>query len=205
MTTASDSDTIPQTGFDPVAFWYAHKTKVIVYGAALLIAALGFAYYEIHRQSVLDNARAAFAQAASEDDYRQVIQNYPGTIAAGNASLLLAEKLRDAKKYDESISVLQNMIDHQPSHPMIDGAWLSLAATYNAQGKPDQARDTYTQIASKFADRYSAPLALFSIAEIFSAQGKLDDAKTAYENVKSQFPDSVFASEALAKLQSLKK
>lgn len=205
MTTASDSDTIPQTGFDPVTFWYAHKTKIIIYATALILAALGFAYYEIHRQTELTDARMAFAKAATEDDYRQVVQNYPGTVVAGDATLLLAEKLRDAKKYDEAISALQNMIDHLPSHPMIDGAWLSLAATYNAQGKPDQARDTYQQIATKFADRYSAPLALFSIAEIFNAQGRVDDAKTAYENVKSQFPDSVFASQALVKLQSLKK
>ena len=84
------------------------------------------------------------------------------------------------------------MIDHQPSHPLIDGAWLSLACTYGVQGKPDQALDTYQQIATKFADRFSAPMALFSVAEILKGEGKLDEAKAAYENVQSQFPDSLF-------------
>ena len=205
MTTPSELDNIPQTGFDPVTFWFEHKTKVIIYGAVLVLAAAGFMYHQISTSNALVAARQSLAQADTADDYRQIIQKYPHTVAAGNASLLLAEKLRDDKKYDDAINVLKAMIDSQPDHPMIDGAWLSLAGTYNSQGKTDQAVDTYKQIALKFADRYSAPQALLTIAETLSAKGNFDDAKIAYENVKSQFPDSYFASLAVAKLQTLKK
>lgn len=205
MTTPIDTDTIPETGFDPIVFWEKHKTKVIVYGALLVLIAFGAAWYEIRHQNELADARQALAQADSADDYRQIIQKYPHTVAAGDASLLLGEKLRDDKNYDDAISVLQAMIANEPNHPLIDGAWLSLAATYNAQGKPDQAVETYQQVATKFPDRYSAPLALFSVAEILRNEGKLNEAKTAYENVKSQFPTSNFAREALDKLQQLNK
>jgi TolA-binding protein len=205
MTTPSDQDTIPQTGFDPVAFWLEHKSKVIIYGALLIIAALSFADYQISTQRGLADARQALAKADSADDYRQIVQKFPHSIAAGDASLLLAEKLRNDKKYDEAIAVLQAMIDNQPTHPLIDAAWLSLACTYNAEDKPDKALDTYQQTATKFADRFSAPQALLAVAEILKTEGKLEEAKIAYENVKSQFPDSYFASEAIRKLQSLKK
>lgn len=207
MTTPApfDPDSIPQTGFDPIAFWLAHKTKVIIYSAVIIIAIVAYAYHEISAERETEQSREALAQAGSEDDYRQVIQKFPHAVAAGDASLLLAEKLRDAKKYDDATAVLQAMIDTNPDHPLIDGAWLSLASTYNAEGKPDQAVDTYKQISTKFADRYSAPMALYSVAEILKSEGKLDDAKIAYENVKSQFPESYFASEAIQKLQLLKK
>ena len=205
MTTPTDSDDIPQPGFDPIAFWLEHKTKVIIYAVLLGVVAVGFAWYQISTQRALADARQAMEKASADNDYRQVIQKFPHSVAAGNASLVLAEKLRDAKNYDEAIKVLQAMIDGGQKHPLIDGAWLSLASTYTAAGKTDLALDTYRQIATKFADRYSAPLALFSIAEILKAQGKLDDAKIAYENVKSQFPESYFAAEALLKLQQLKK
>ena len=91
------------------------------------------------------------------------------------------------------------MIDKQPNHPLIDGAWLSQAATYNAEGgkAQDQAIETYRQVVAKFADRYSAPLALLSVAEILQAQGaKMEEAKLGYESVKNQFPDSYFGNEA---------
>jgi len=205
MTTPSDTDTIPQTGFDPVAFWLEHKTKVIIYGALLAIAIIGFVVYEISAQTTITKSRQALASAGNEDSYRQVIQDYPKTVAAGNASLLLAEILRGEKKYDDAVTVLQNMIDKQPDHPLIDGAWLSLACTYNEQGKTDQALDTYKHVASAFADRYSAPQALLAEAEILKAKGNLEEAKTTYESVKSQFPDSYFAGEATRKLQLLKK
>jgi len=205
MNAPNDTDTIPQTGFDPIAFWLEHKTKVVIYGAVLVIAAVAFACYEIASQHELTAARQTLAQAKSEEDYRGLIQKFPHTVAAGDASLLLAEKLRDDKKYDDAITVLQAMIDGEPNHPLIDGAWLSLASTYNAEGKPDQALDTYRQTATKFADRYSAPLAMLSTAEILSTEGKKEEAKVAYENVNSQFHDSYFASEALQKLQALKK
>jgi TolA-binding protein len=205
MTTPFDPDSIPQTGFDPIAFWQEHKTKVIIYGALLVIAVAGLMYHRISSERQLQQARQAYAQAGAADDYRHVIQEFPHSIVAGNASLLLAEKLRDGKNYDDAIAVLQAMIDTQPNHPLVDAAWLSLASTYNTEGKADQALDTYRQIATKFADRFSAPMALFSIAEVLKTEGKLDDAKVAYENVKTQFPDSYFASEAVEKLQLLKK
>jgi TolA-binding protein len=205
MNAPNETEIIPQTGFDPILFWQQHKTKVIIYGVIILAVVIGFAGYEFNREHALASARQALSLAKTGNDYRYLIDRYPSTIAAGDASLLLAEQLRDQKKYDDAISVLKAMIDKQPKHPLIDGAWLSLAATYQAEGKSDQAIDTYHQTATKFADRYSAPLAMLSVGDILASEGKLDEAKVAYENVNSQFSQSMFAREALDKLRVLNK
>lgn len=205
MTTPSDQVIIPTPGFDPIVFWMQHKAKIIAYAVLIIAAIGGFAAYQISVQNKIAAGRDALAQASTADDYRAVIQNYPGSVVAGNATLLLSEKLRDEKKYDDAVTALQAMINNQPEHPLIDAAWLSLASTYVAQEKQDLALNTYQQIVTKYADRFSAPQALLGIADIQAAKGNIEDAKRSYQNVKSQFPDSEFANEALRKLQLLKK
>jgi len=205
MTTPSDQVIIPDPGFDPIEYWIKHKSKVIICALLVLVAIAAFVASKVATQNKIDAARQALAQAGSEEDYRKVIQDFPHTVAAGDATLLLAGKLRDAKKYDDAVTALQALINGQSDYPLIDAAWLSLACTYDAQGKQDLALNTYQQIITKYADRFSAPQALLGVADIQAAKGNIDDAKRFYEDVKIKFPDSNFASEALRKLQLLKK
>jgi TolA-binding protein len=205
MTTPSDTEIAPPAGFDSHAYWEEHKGKIILYAALFILALFSYGLYQITTQRKIAEVQLAFAQASTEDDYRQVAQKYPHTVAAGNALLLLAEKLRDAKKYDEAVSTLHTMIDQYPDHPLIDGAWISLASTLEAQGKTDEALSTCKEISTKFADRPSAAQALLIQAEILKGKGSTEEAKRILENVKSQFPDSYFANEAMQELQLLKK
>jgi len=205
MTTSPESEIVPMPGFDPLVFWLQHKSKIIIYAILLVVAAVGFAAYEIMSQQRLAESQRLYAQAATEDDYRNIVQKFPHTIAAGNATLMLAEKLRDSKKYDEAVVLLQTMIDQYPDYPLIDTAWLALAATFQAAGKTDEALVKYQLTATKFPTTSSAPHALVAEAGILKDQGKLDDARHAYENVKSQFPNSYYAALAMQELQQLKK
>ncbi|MGB8356939.1 MAG: tetratricopeptide repeat protein [Chthoniobacteraceae bacterium] len=205
MTTSPDSEIIPLPGFDPLVFWMQHKGKILIYAAILVIALVSVVAYQIISHNRLVDSQQLFAQATSEDDYRQIVQKYPHTIAAGNASLMLAEKLRDEKKYDEAISTLQALIDQSPEYPFLDAAWLSQAATLEVAGRTDEALSKYQQTASKFATSYSAPQALLAEAAILKGKGKPDEAKHIFENVKSQFPNSFFAADAMQQLEQLKK
>lgn len=205
MTTPFDSENDIPPGFDPFVFWMEHKNKIIAYASLLIIALLAYGLYQFVTLRKLAEARQLFAQAGTEEDYRQIVQKFPYTVTAGNAMLLLAEKLRNEKKYDEAITVLRTMIEQYPDHPLIDRAWLSLAATQEAQGKTDEALSTYQQVFANYNGRSSAPQALFAQAEILKNKGKLDEARRFYENVKSQFPDSYFAQQAMQELQVLRK
>ena len=205
MSTPADTDIIPESSFDPVVFWIQHKTRIIIYAAVIIVGLAGVLLYQLNARQKLVESQRIFAQANTEDDYRQIIQKYPNSVVAGNSILLLSEKLRDAKKYDEAITALQSMIDQYPTHPMIDAAWLALGTTYSAEGKADDALNTYQQVTSKFANNYSAPQAMLEIALILKGKGKLDEAKQTYENVKSQYPNSYFASEAMKEMLLLHK
>jgi len=205
MTTSPDPEIIPLPGFDPLVFWMQHKGKILVYAGILAIVLVSLVAYQIISHDRLVDSQRLYAQASTEDDYRQIIQKYPHTVVAGNASLMLAEKLRDEKKYDEAIATALALIDQYPDYPLLDAAWLNQAATLEAAGRTDEALNKYQQVASKFATSYSAPQALLAEAALLKSKGRLDEAKHIYENVKSQFPESPFAADAMQQLQQIRK
>lgn len=204
---AESSPTTPAspTGFDPLVFWVQHRQKVLIFVGLFVVSALIYFVSEYARMKRLESAAAALAGAKDDASLRQVIGTYAGTAAAGNAHLLLAEKLRKEGKTDEAVTMLRGMIDKHPDHPLISGAWTSLAATQEAQGKQDEALSTYQKVSTTFATSYSAPVALLGQARIFKEKGKTDEARRLYEQLINQYPDSMFAQQAMRESSQLKK
>jgi TolA-binding protein len=155
--------------------------------------------------SVRESAARDLANAKTVEDYRRVVSEHPNSAAAGNALLLLAEKLRTENKLDESSAALQQFIDKYSEHPMISGAWMSLAVNLEKQEKTDEALANYQKVVASYPNSFSAPAALLAQARIFKAKGRIDDAKRAYEAVISQFGDSMLARVAMQENQQLKK
>lgn len=201
----SEPDVLPSTGFDPQIFWDLHKGKIVAYGALLIVALVLFAVYQFTTQQRLTAASALLAQAHSAEDYQHLIDQYPHTVAAGNAALLLGQQLRHDKKYDKSAATLQKFTQDAPNHPLISGGWLSLAETQEAQGKMDEAKATYQEVTARFPDSYSAPIAAFELASLLKAQGHAEEARHAYENLVAQYRDSYFAQEAMREMRMLPK
>jgi TolA-binding protein len=195
----------PPTGFDPLVFWVQHRQKVTLFVGLFLAALLIYFVSEFTKTRKLDAAAKALAEAKDDASLRKVIGDFSGTAAAGNAHLLLAENLRKAGKSDEAVTTLRAFIDKQPDHPLISGAWTSLAATQEAQGKQDEALSTYQKVSTTFATSFSAPVALLGQARIFKAKGKTDEARRLFEQVINQYPESMFAQQAMRESQQLKK
>jgi TolA-binding protein len=204
----SDEDEIEEeiieSGFDALYFWDQHWQIILVAGGVILLGLAAFGIYEYNQSRLVAAAGAALAEASSEDDYRQVMDKYGGTVAAGDASLFLGGQLRDDKKYDDATQVLQAFVDKYPKHPLAHAGELSIAETLEAQGKLDEAVSKYQEVAAKYPDTYSAPLAVLAQANILRYQGKIEDARRVYENFVAQFPDSVFAQQAMAEMHMLR-
>jgi TolA-binding protein len=198
-------EAVPARGFDPIAFWIEHKSKVLLYGGLLVAALAGCGFYEISAERAQAEARRVFAEAKSADDFRKVVQQFPKTVVAGDARLILAGQLREEKKYDEALAILRAFVADSQQHPLISSAWLSLGETLEASGKADEALDIYQQTATKFPDSYAAPMSMTSRAKLLQSQGKIEEAKRTYESVMSQYPESIFSQEAKRDLQFLKK
>jgi len=195
----------PEPEFDLLVFWVQHRSKVVAITALLAIGLLVYFASEFLKTQKLNHSARALATAKDEAGLRQVVSDYPGTAAAGNAQLLLAEQLRKAGKLDEAVTALRSFIDKHPEHALISGAWTSLAATQEIQGKADEAMSTYQRISTSFSASFSAPVALLGQARIFQQKGKTEDARRLYDQVINQFPDTLFSSQASRENQQLKK
>ncbi len=195
----------PKDEFDLLVFWMQHQRKVIAIASLLAVALLVFLAAEFLRIQKLTGSARALSTATDETALRKVLSDYPGTAAAGEAHLLLAERLRKAGKLDEAATTLRAFIDKSPEHPLISGAWTSLAATQEMQGKTDEALSTYQRVSTSFSTSFSAPVALLGQARIFKQKGKTEDARRIYDQVINQFPETLFSGLASRENQLLKK
>jgi len=189
----------------PIEIWYLYKTKILTYGGIILAGLVIFASVQIYQYQITSGSQSLYEKAQTASDFQAVLQKYPGTPAAGNAALRLADKLRAEKKYDESVTVLRGFIANYPQHPLAAGGWTSLAATYEMQGKLDEALQANQQGIAKFPEAYTTPIAMMSQARIYRAKGQNDDARRIYQDVSYRFPQSIYAQEASRELHFLKK
>src|SRR5687768_13361448 len=98
---SSPTTTTPpaDTGFDPFVFWIQHKSKIVLLAVLLVVGLATFAASEYLRAKNNAAAQELFANADSTEAFRKVIAEYPRTAPAGNAHLMLAEKLRAENKF----------------------------------------------------------------------------------------------------------
>jgi TolA-binding protein len=204
---SSPSPTTPptETGFDPLVFWFHHQAKILILVALFLVSMAGYGIFEWAHTHRLTASAQVFSSAKTGDDFRKIIADYPGTPAAGNARLLLANQLRNEGKFDESSSMLRDFIDKYPKHELISGAWTSLAANQEAQGKTDDALATFQKVSTSYPTSYSAPVALLAEARILTTKGKTDEARRIYEQIMTQYQDNVVAQQAAMENRRIKK
>jgi tol-pal system protein YbgF len=193
------------TGFDPIEFWYLHKSKIIALSALFVVALVGYAVFEFTERTARESANMAFAAAKTADDFRKVIAEHSGQMAAGNAQLELSGLLRKEGKYDEANTVLRSFVEQHPTHPMLAGAWLSLGQNAEAAGKVDEALTNYQKILTTFPNSYAVPIALLAQGRIQKNKGQNDAAKRSFEQVISQYQMTSFQFEAQREMASLNK
>jgi TolA-binding protein len=195
----------PETGFDPLAFWILHRQKIVLFVGVFVAALAIYFISEVLAARKRDASAQMLAEAKDADGWRKVIAEYAGTAAAGDAHLLLADQLRKDGKLDESAATLRQFIERYPEHPLLSGAWTSLGATLEAQGKADEALSIYQKVSTTFATSFSVPVALLSQARIFKQKEKADEAKRLYDQVINQYPETIFAQLAMRETQQMKK
>jgi len=195
----------PDTGFDPVVFWIAHKGKILLFTGLFIVALAAYAISEVVNNKRTAAAETAFANAHTADDYRKLIADYSGTTPAGSSYLLLADRQRAEGKFDESSATLHTFLEKYPQHPLVSGAWTSIAANLEAQGKADEALTAYQKVSTTYANSFSAPLALNAQARLLAQKGKKEEARRIYEQIMAQYQDNYIAQLAAEELRKLKK
>jgi len=185
-------------------FWERFKKPITAALLIVLIAVIAFTGYRFYFDRRAATASALLASAKSVQEYRQVIDRYPGTPAAADGYLLLAEAQRNAKKFAEANTTLQTFITKYPQHELLSTARMAMAANLESMGKADEALTMYQQVASTYPNSFNAPMALLSQVYILKAKNRNDDARKICETVLTQYRTSFWAGEAMQQLRVLK-
>ena len=167
-----------------------YKLPILLGVTLLILAAIGFGYYESYQARNAAAASALLDGAKTEADYQKVIATYPGSNAAANASLLLGRAKYNAKDYAGAAQVWQDFAAKFPHHSLVPDALIGEAGALEAQGKPDAARAMYQRVATSYQSSFAAPLARISEATLLLSQRKTDEAKHVYEDVIASSPKS---------------
>ncbi len=181
-----------------------NQKGIIALAVATALAGVGYVIWDGIETSKQETAGAALIKATDLASYQAVIDGNPGTLAAGSASLLLANSQWDGGKKDEAAATLQKFISGNANHPGIPSAKASLGSKLMALGKTAEAAKIFDDLTSDPAARFIAPFALISLGDIAKASGDLTKAEEAYKQVSQKFPESAFVQDATKRLASLK-
>lgn len=140
-----------------------------------------------------------FAKAA--ELYRKAYDTYP---QAGDYSLYQqAEMAAYNRDYRQRINLLDRMLTNFPGSPLVPGALMAKAESYNVLGEPARANEIYTSIASKYPSAPQSRQALVQLAMNRLNSGDRQGAIEAYREVAVRYPSSSEARVALDDLKNI--
>lgn len=185
-------------------FWEKYKVPILGALAVVALGLIGSAVYGTIQARRLAAAGSALTAAKTPEDFRRVIDAYPGTPPAADAYLLLARAQREAGDAAGAEKTLRDFTERFGQNPLAGGAMLALAGELQSRGDRDGALALYQQTADRYPKSYSAPLALLGKGELQRITGKTDDAKRTFENLIATYPGSVSAQQAQSTLRFLR-
>ncbi|PIT58585.1 YfgM family protein [Snodgrassella alvi] len=168
-------------------FWHRWGRWIFAVLLVVALAYLGHVLYQSHIRSNNEKAAAVFDTfvnqaranniAESKKALVQLQQEYPDTIRATQATLMMAGSAFDDGKYDEAIRHLQWVKNKQHDDLLQTIVAQRLATVYLQQGKYDDALQALdVKVTSSFK-----PVLLETKGDILQAQKKSTEAVTAYQ------------------------
>ena len=212
--------TTTEASVEAQVFWFRYQKEIASALIVAVLAMIGYAGYRIYSTRREAKAAEILSGAKTQQEYQEVVTRYSGTPAGASAYLLLAEKLRNEKKFAEANSALQSFIDKNPEHEFLPTAQLMMAANLESMGKNDEALALYQQVAAKYPNTFSAPLAMISEVPLLKAKNRIEEARRVCEEILTKYRmpgqpmesastrddrlETVWAGEAMRYLRSLK-
>jgi len=171
----------------------------------VVIGGLGYYYYlQNQRQDLEASARAALVEAKTPEEMVKVADQFPGA-DQGTLALLNAADASFAKQdYTAAIQSYQRIIQTVTTAPELrDSAQVGLASSFEANGKVDDAINTYLIVAREGVKSPYAPYAYSSAARLYEQRGDKDNERKILTEAASLDPDSPFVKEAQNKLKQM--
>lgn len=187
---------------DSDLFWQAHWKKFAWGLAGLVALILVVGAWKFWSARTLDAAEALYSTASTPDAWREVVLQYPGTVPAGNARILLAGSLRASGDLAGAAVELEGMLAAQPEHPLAGAAWLTLGELRQIEGDSEGALAAY-RASSTDKSSYAAPLALLAEAKLLSGLQREAEARDVLSSIGTLYPETPAAFLAAGELARL--
>lgn len=134
--------------------------------------------------------------AAAEKQFRAVTADYSGSDASDVANLYLARIQAGRGDVAGARALLQQFINANPKHLLVNGARYSLYQIRIDSGEAPQVAQELQAEISKTDPSLPADSLLSLLAHDFEVQGNSEKTKETYRRIVTEFPDSPYALEA---------
>jgi hypothetical protein len=171
----------------------------------VLVCGFGIYYYQLNQRDQAETqARTALAAAKTPDDMVKVADDFPHTTQAAVALLSAANTSFSSKDYPDALKNYQRVTDTaETPADLRDSAQLGLASVQQADGKSNDAVQSYLEVAHKGSQSPFAPVAYYQVARIYEDRKDKANEVRALQNAVRLGGDSVFVKQAASMLKSL--
>ncbi|SRR5690554_39368 len=114
----------------------------------------------------------------------------------------IIELIRNQKDYDTAISRLYEFVDKYPEGDLTVNAYYWLGEVYLAKPQPEQAKQAFTIVATRYADHRKAPDAFYKLGVALDRLGDKEEAVRRMQSVVDRYPQSSAAGLAKKYLDS---
>ncbi|MFN0129163.1 MAG: tetratricopeptide repeat protein [Verrucomicrobiales bacterium] len=193
-------DTAPEARFEWTqspfeSFLEQHFKKMLIVLLAIATAVGAWLVIRQQRERAVIEQAEAFTGSETLDDYKKVIANHPGTVAAGSAQLMIANLLAQNNDLPGALDELKKFTSNFPQHPMVEHAAFRIAAlTAEKDGSEAGVRE-YETFINRFPNSPLRPLAQMRKADALVNLGKTDDALAVFDAIQKD--SSLFGNEIL--------
>lgn len=149
-----------------------NKNKLILGIGAVLLAIIVYMLASFKSESGKSTAAAALTGAETVEELRGVISEFPNSVVAGSAELLIAAKLMEEDKADESREVLEEFYSARKGHPLYLKGVSDLGLREHVDGNLDKAVSLLQEAAVPGeAPGFIEQTALLRLGDALTAQG----------------------------------
>ena len=179
--------------------------SLLIAGAVVFIGAIGYLIFSHLSASKAAKEANAFTAAESADDYKGVISSFPGSLAAGNAQLMIGKTLaEDEAKADDAIAAFRTFVETYGDHPLRDQGMFQLASMLIAADKKAEGVSQLDKLLSDYPDSYLAPYAKLCKGDFAFEEADKDGAQKIYSEVLTGHAGTEASRLADQRLDSLK-
>jgi TolA-binding protein len=207
-------DKLVEFTFKAETFYHNNKNLVIGSAVALAVVILAVVVWNSSRKSSileesyqLTMAKMNYGSGKLDEAKQgfQLITSQMGGKPAGEAKYFLGRIAFEQGDFSSAENEFSDYLkEYSVDNAMDASALAGLAATYEAQGRLDQAMDNYEKIAEKYPKLAFAPQALQDVARLAQKLNQPEQAKKALQRILDDYPESMSAQQARKDLEPLK-